>query len=433
MEKKTTYSLYFLLDIRFADPISAMALNSHFVVIGTMMGRLTALSLEDRKTSLLSEFSSENISDISFDDDSSFNVGVGDEEILLYEADFQNCSAITKKGRNKNYQNETEHTKKCENSYTMISKSIMFKVQLCQPEEGNVTITNVDAEFEFKDVKTGASESGTLPMTNYSVPLDFDGERFLWVEYLSDVERNICVVNILNSLEKPYKHLLKKQFGHISHCKLLKGNKIFLVRSLNICEIRNLDENFSLVESYKHKGDEVYAVDVYYEEEAKSETNGDANDRMNINTNNNMNNDDLYIKIQENNVGSIPIATNANANTITNTNPNVINHKTNQTKKNDNNELGMINKTTHLNTVNNTTKKEEGVAFVTLDIDGNVNVYENGKMQTVFNLYNIKDISQDHKDKQFFSMGYSYYIKFNKEYYAISSDHGCYIIKRKDA
>ena len=111
----------------------------------------------------------------------------------------------------------------------------------------------------------------------------------------------------------------------------------------------------------------------------------------------------------------------------------MINHKTNQTKKNDNNELGMINKTTHLNTENNTTKKEEGVAFVTLDIDGNVNVYENGKMQTVFNLYNIKDISQDHKDKQFFSMGYSYYIKFNKEYYAISSDHGCYIIKRKDA
>ena len=426
MDKKPMYSLYFLLDIRFADPISAMALNPHFIVVGTMMGRLTALSLEDRKTSLLSEFSSENISDVAFDGDSAFNVGIGDEEILQYEADLQSYSSITKKGRIKVYQNENEHNKKCENSFTMLSKNAMFKIQLCQPEEGNVTITNIDAEFEYKDLKTGHSEVGTLPMTNYSVPLDFDGEKFLWVEYLSDIERNLCVANITNSIEKPYKHLIEKSFGHISHCKLLRNNRIFLVRALNKCEIRNLDDAFGVVEHFIHIGDEVYAVDINYEDDNKKDTAGEENnERLAVNTNNN---DDLYIKIQENNK-----AVDTNPNNIINTNKkidNIISHGNGTT----NNELNAINKTTHINSVKNTgVKKEENLAIALLDIDGNVNIWEKEKIYTAFNLYNIKDISQDHKDKQFFSMGYSYYIKYNRDFFAISSDHGCYVIKKKDS
>ena len=78
-------------------------------------------------------------------------------------------------------------------------------------------------------------------------------------------------------------------------------------------------------------------------------------------------------------------------------------------------------------------KKEENLAIALLDIDGNVNIWEKEKIYTAFNLYNIKDISQDHKDKQFFSMGYSYYIKYNRDFFAISSDHGCYVIKKKDS
>ena len=67
-----------------------------------------------------------------------------------------------------------------------------------------------------------------------------------------------------------------------------------------------------------------------------------------------------------------------------------------------------------------------------MDIDGNVNLFRNKKEETLFNLYRIKDISQDHKDKHFFSMGYAYYIKSNLNYFCISSDHGCYVIKGND-
>ena len=72
------------------------------------------------------------------------------------------------------------------------------------------------------------------------------------------------------------------------------------------------------------------------------------------------------------------------------------------------------------------------ILIITLDLNGNVNLYKNKSEVTLFNLYNIRDISQDLKDKQFFSMGYAYYIKSNLNYFCISSDHGCFIIKKND-
>jgi hypothetical protein len=46
-----------------------------------------------------------------------------------------------------------------------------------------------------------------------------------------------------------------------------------------------------------------------------------------------------------------------------------------------------------------------------LDIDGNVNFYENDIISKKFNLYDIKEINNEQKKKMFFSMGYAYYIK----------------------
>ena len=69
-------------------------------------------------------------------------------------------------------------------------------------------------------------------------------------------------------------------------------------------------------------------------------------------------------------------------------------------------------------------------SIITLDIDGNVNLYQYGKESTLFNLYDFKDISQKMKNYQFFSMGYEYYIKSNLNYFCVSTDLGCLIIKK---
>jgi hypothetical protein len=73
--------------------------------------------------------------------------------------------------------------------------------------------------------------------------------------------------------------------------------------------------------------------------------------------------------------------------------------------------------------------KKWRVYYYFLDIDGGINIYEDGKIFPFFNLYDIKDIKQEEKNKKFFSMGYSYYIRYNLNYFAISSDYGCYVLK----
>ena len=81
--KKENFSLFSLIEIRFADPISSIGLSEKNIVIGTMMGRLTSLSLIDKKTTLLNELSPENITGIIFDDTGNyFYASIGDDEIL---------------------------------------------------------------------------------------------------------------------------------------------------------------------------------------------------------------------------------------------------------------------------------------------------------------------------------------------------------------
>jgi hypothetical protein len=149
------------------------------------------------------------------------------------------------------------------------------------------------------------------------------------------------IKKLINSEEKPKKYNLDKNvFKHISFAKIINDEIIFLVHSKNICEIRLVDDKFTLIEKFVHNGEEVYAVDLFYE--------------------------------------------------------------------------------------------ENGLNIITLDIKGNVNLYKNKNEVTLFNLYELNTIDKDYKDKQFFSMGYAYYIKSNLNFFCISSDHGCFIIKKND-
>ena len=423
ISKKSKYSLFFFLENRFADPISGMAINDHYIVTGTMMGKISIFSIDNLKFSILTELSTENISDVSFDNNQEiFNVAIGDEEIIRYKYDNY---PVVQLPSIKNYNNEMEHNKNCENAYILLSPEKMFRVQLSQPEEGNVNIINIKAEVEIKDLPTQNSVVSELDMTNYSVPLDFNGECFAWVEFLSGVERNICVANVSNLKNKDnknnnddeennserknknvYKFFLEKKFGHISYCKLLSGNKVFIVRNLNICEIRELNQHFSLVESFEHLGDEVYAVDICY------------NFGQKIDNIENHNIDDKFEKYNDKK-NNLYINVNDKSN-----NNNINNLK----KETENNKEGTFLNNQKENSLIN--KENNNLSIITLDIDGNVNLYQNKSEKTLFNLYDIKGISQDQKDKQFFSMGYAYYIKCNRNFICISNDHGCYIIKK---
>lgn len=389
-------SLVHTIDIRFADPISAIGMNDESIVVGSLMGRIAMLSLkEEGKVSLLAELSTENITGIVFDEDNVCTISIGDEEVTKYIFDMESNNHECQ--RFANYDNDNTHKQQCENTYCLLSSTHLLMVELNQnSEDGNINIMGLTNKVKIKNLMSQNMYEYEIPMTNYSIPFDFDGVRFLWVEFLSDKERNICMFDF--STTKKWEYRLYKDFGHISFGRLLKNNSIVIVTRLNVVEIRNMDEGFTLINKYIHIGDEVVALDLYYTEANSNNINIINNNHNNLNK---LNENDLINKD--------------------------INKVSNIVK--DNNKLTNIksnfesNKETNLE-INNI------LVIVMLDIDGNINyIHNKDKVKTLFNMYNVKDIPQDIKDKQFFSMGYPYYIKTNQDYLTVSSDYGVFIFK----
>ena len=62
---------------------------------------------------------------------------------------------------------------------------------------------------------------------------------------------------------------------------------------------------------------------------------------------------------------------------------------------------------------------------------GNFNIFEDGIERTMFNIYEIDNIDKEYKDKEFFSIGFPYYITYNKDYYVIGTDHGAFVIEKE--
>lgn len=135
-----SFSFYSLIEIRFADPVSALELNDKMIIIGTMMGRIAVLSLQDKKSTLLAELSSENITGITFETNDTFSVAVGDEEVLKYKINVVNGQQVQDYVRLKNYDNEANHKNKCDSCFTLLSKEYLLMVYLNHSNENNLTI-----------------------------------------------------------------------------------------------------------------------------------------------------------------------------------------------------------------------------------------------------------------------------------------------------
>ena len=392
--KKKTFSLYGFIETRFADPLSSIGISEKYIIIGTLMGKIYSFSIYDKRTCLINELSTEYISGIMFDNtENYFYASVGDEEILKFETDSSNLIS-----RTKNYNSDSLHNKYCENMYSLISKYNLLLFSLAPQEEGNVKINNFDSNCYIINFEDDEKINFTIQITNYSVPLDYNGQYILYIEFLSDKERNLCIKNVLDNNDTILKKKIDQNFGHISHCKIISDCNIFLVRNLNKCEIRRMNKDFTLIQNFKNIGSEVIAIDIFYK------------------NNNNQNNKDERNNYYKNNV--LKIKNN------TNTTGKVLN-------KNSENEIikaNSFNNDIILSNSNLDDKKFNGTIAI-LDIDGNINFFENNIISKKFNLYDIKEINIEQKKKMFFSMGYAYYIKCNNNLICISTDHGCYIIK----
>ena len=77
-------------------------------------------------------------------------------------------------------------------------------------------------------------------------------------------------------------------------------------------------------------------------------------------------------------------------------------------------------------------KDTDNFYIVTLDKDGSVNIFNNKKQKTLFNIYDIKNIEDKFKKLEFFSVGFPYFIVINELYFCITTDHGLFVITKNN-
>ena len=423
IDSEDEYLFYDYIDITIGDPISAILLTNKYVIIGTMSGGIKLYYFQEKRIYIISKNNIEFISGFSFSSsEKSLYVSIGDAQYLKYEMKEPFIDNSMPYTTNEIYETKAQHNYNCNDSFVLMSSDSLLKLNIYNPElQENITEDYITYDITFfkktKNSPANAKIEGKLLSSNYFIPLDYDGVNFCWVEF-KDVQQNrdICVQDI--SKKATYDNIdnrlsVDKNYGHISHAKLIKGNKIIIIHNLNICDIYELNEHFDKKDQFVHLGDEVYSLDILYENNILSRSyNKDyviSNNKHPLNVNLDECGTNDKVKFDEN--------------------QNLKMHTKKMKVSNSENNFDT------LNLVKYNVRKEnhsDKYIIITLDIDGNVNKYEYKMEVKLFNIYDIRGINQDFKDKKFFSMGYMYFIKTNLEYFCITTDHGCFIIKKND-
>ena len=425
--KEVEYKYYDYIDIAIGDPISSILLTSKYVIIGTMTGCIKLYYFQERRIYIISKKNNEFISGFSFSSsDKSLYAAIGDSQYLKYEMNepfFDNSMPYI---TNDIYENNTQHNYNCNDAFVLMSSDSILKLNIYNPElqdSINEDYINYDITF-FKKSPNSQSKTkieGKLPSTNYFVPLDYDGTNFCWVEFKDEIQnRDICIQNIsketvIDNIDNRLS--VDKTYGHISHAKLIRGNKIIIIHNLNKCDIYEMNEHFDKIDEFVHLGDEVYSLDITYgynilnRSYNKDYILSNNKNHLNLNYDDCGTNDKFKLTEQKTiKVGSKTLKVSNSENKF--------------------DTLNLVKFNIHGEKYAN--KYNNRYIIITLDIDGNVNKYEDSREEKLFNLYDIRGIYQDFKDKKFFDMGYMYFIKTNLEFFCITTDHGCFIIKKNE-
>ena len=463
-----TYILIDFIETRFGDPISSLNINSNFCIIGTMLGRLILFNINTHKKTILLDGSDEEIININFSTNNNrssndFYCCVGDSSILKYSIKpnlMNNNNPMASQTSNiKNYPEEFMHVKDCDNAIVYMTKEIFFMIAIEQIKKKPMILNTTESNYIVKNIESQEIiEKGILRTTNYIVPFDFDGKYFVYLQFFTNVERMLCSYNVYS--QKTWKHLLKLDFGILNYCKLINDNKLFIVRNLNQCEFRIMDDNFSITHTFAHNGDQVVSIDLYYKiirkakkEKIKSlieQKDGKINIyKLHKEDMKKSNTDNKYRKNKNIKKFDNTSETETKKNNMNNYEGNSENLK----KENLSNDLfyekeidESSNKSINShnneedNEDNNKLKKEENIPNIKansllniflVDIDGNINYYNDIGIKTLFNVNKIKEIDKGARERGLFSLNYSYIIKYSHPYLAISTDNGCYIFQLK--
>ena len=394
----------------------------------------------------------ENICCISLVNDI-LNFSIGDKEIIHCEkitSFFGNDLSMSYNFKRISiYDSEKNHNDFCENCSCLMSKN-NFLIVYSYYSDFNWPLRFNQIKYDNRNLKTLEIISGFIEMSNYNVPFDFDGDKFLYIEYYDESIRCINIYNTL-SKKKYLSYLIDKKFGHISHMKLLPNDCIFLCRNLFICEIYKYNSNitddesnnnFILINMWVHnKNKEIISSNIYVlgnktsNEYKNNKIKSENSNKNEIHKNSNKKKENKK-GIKKNNILHNLINDDNNFSIDSSVSKNKILDfcKSNDEILNVENKENELKKEGELN--ENEIKNEGSYYIITLDIDGNFNLFYNNKENnieikiTLFNLYKIKNISNNSKNLSFFSVGFPYYITMNEFYYIITTDNGIFVISK---
>jgi hypothetical protein len=406
--KKVNYLLIGHIETRFGDPITSISLNSRYCIIGTMFGKLILYTIKIKEATIILEHSEEEILNINFSSNNNSNSHdfyccVGDKSILKYSIRQnllnKNNQTVTLIATINNYSDECLHVKVCDNALVFCTKEIYFMVAIEQLKKKPMVLNTTDSSYIIKNVETMETiEKGFIKTTNYIVPFDFDGKYFILLQFFTVTERMLCSFNVITL--KTWKHLLREDFGVLNYCKFINDNKVFIVRKFNLCEIRIMDDNFTITHSFQNIGDKVIGLDFFY--------------KITKSVNKSTNVLDLNKKKDKDDISET------------------------ETKKlyYNNNLSGEDNLNSSFGDKNNILYNSENIRantdinFILLDVDGNVNFYNVDKgIKNLFNVNKVNEIDKSIREKGLFSLNYPYIIKYYHPFLAISTDDGCYIFQ----
>ena len=406
--KKVNYLLIGHIETRFGDPITSISLNSRYCIIGTMFGKLILYTIKIKEATIILEHSEEEILNINFSSNNNSNSHdfyccVGDKSILKYSIRQnllnKNNQTVTLIATINNYSDECLHVKVCDNALVFCTKEIYFMVAIEQLKKKPMVLNTTDSSYIIKNVETMETiEKGFIKTTNYIVPFDFDGKYFILLQFFTVTERMLCSFNVITL--KTWKHLLREDFGVLNYCKFINDNKVFIVRKFNLCEIRIMDDNFTITHSFQNIGDKVIGLDFFY--------------KITKSVNKSTNVLDLNKKKDKDDISET------------------------ETKKlyYNNNLSGEDNLNSSFGDKNNILYNSENIRantdinFILLDVDGNVNFYNVDKgIKNLFNVNKVNEIDKSIREKGLFSLNYPYMIKYYHPFLAISTYDGCYIFQ----
>ena len=229
-------SLEAFIDIRFGDPVLAMAMDFDGLVYGSMTGRLLYHHFSTAEEKTLREVSEECIRGVWLSGNHSLYAAVGDLSMLVYpDLSLSMPQAIS-------YRYERSHnTNICAATQVITFEDVSCLLQLEQQsltseDDKSGYLTGLQLKNFYTNV---ATELIPVPLPSHCVPMDFDGERLLLLEYSPTGIRTLSVFDFRTRSKVPIFTNMTKSQGHLSFA-YLAGDRLFYVMERRKLLVRSL-------------------------------------------------------------------------------------------------------------------------------------------------------------------------------------------------